>query len=119
MGTHRHGHKDVSKRASVTCVVGSNEDTCPDPKCSVADHHDTNAVCDHPHVVMVRRNAADSETATVFTSHATDHAAAELANIATGGVDALFPRNAGASYETVNRPARYSGVSAARTYDDA
>jgi len=118
--THRHGHKDVSKRASVTCVVGSNEDTCPDPKCSAADHHDTNAVCDHPHVVMVRRNAADSQTATVFSSHAaglTANAAAEAANIATGGVDALFPRNAGATYEGVNRPARYSGDD--RTYADA
>jgi hypothetical protein len=48
------GHAQTSKRASVTCVVGSTSVTCPDPKCTKTDHHDGTGECDNPHVVLVR-----------------------------------------------------------------
>merc|ERR1711871_767079 len=51
---HHPGHAQTSKRASISCVVGSTSVTCPDPTCTMTDHHDGTGECDNPKVVLVR-----------------------------------------------------------------
>merc|ERR1711871_633623 len=51
---HHPGHAQTSKRASISCVVGSTSVTCPDPTCTMTDHHDGTGECHNPKVVRVR-----------------------------------------------------------------